>query len=402
MTGGIINMFATDEEGKAEGYHPLEPNAEFAIIVNEAKSVSPEIFRALRRCTGYNYWILVSTPGAPTGDFYKAFTTWKHKRRVTFFDCPHLSREEFDSERIELGEHSPLFRSKWLALFTTLGGNFVISGTAMERWRRFLDGKLIAKKFQDWPLRVGIDLAAGGDENVISVWRGNVQVALECFREVDTTKTANRIDGILSELQLQKAHEYIFADDGGVGHAIIDMLQTRGWQIKRVKNNHAARDKKNYKNRGAELWKKFARLVEECILIPLEDARQWEQLATRRHRNEDSTGKLGLERKAEAIADGLASPDRADATVLAFADVDIYKFLSESDDKAPSEGKLRFSAEQIQEMLYKQEFEKAYENVAGGKRIGGSLQMALKQQKDNKALPQILNIPARRNYNLWK
>lgn len=38
LSGSEIRLFATDEEGKAEGYHPIEPNAEFCIIVNEAKA----------------------------------------------------------------------------------------------------------------------------------------------------------------------------------------------------------------------------------------------------------------------------------------------------------------------------------------------------------------------------
>ena len=50
LTGSEIRLFATDEEGKAEGYHPLEPNAAMAIIINEAKSVAKEIYQALWRC----------------------------------------------------------------------------------------------------------------------------------------------------------------------------------------------------------------------------------------------------------------------------------------------------------------------------------------------------------------
>jgi hypothetical protein len=62
-TGSEIRMFATDEEGKAEGYHPLDPNAEMCLIVNEAKSVTEEIHKALGRCSGYNYWLEVSVTG---------------------------------------------------------------------------------------------------------------------------------------------------------------------------------------------------------------------------------------------------------------------------------------------------------------------------------------------------
>lgn len=360
LTGSIIQMFATDEEGKAEGYHPLEPNAEFAIIPNEAKSILPEIFRALRRCTGYNYWIDVSSPGEPNGDFYNHYNGWKNKRRVTFFDCPHLSRDDFDDDRKELGEHSPLFRSKWLALFTSFGGNFVIQESALSRLKRFLDKKLIDEKFIDWPLRIGIDLAAGGDESVISVWRGNKQIGLDTSREVDTTKTADWIaEKLSSKYKLPYLHEYIFADDGGIGHGIIDQLVRRGWNIKRVKNNSPARDKKSFKNRGAELWFKMARMVEEAVIIPLQDEKQWEQFGQRRYKKEDVSGKVGLERKAEAIADGLASPDRADAAVLAFTDVSLQDILAENYPSNPTGRaavKRRYTSEQVDDLFYGQEF----------------------------------------------
>lgn len=380
LSGSLIEMFATDEEGKAEGYHPLEPNSEFAIIVNEAKSVSPEIFRALRRCTGFNYWINVSTPGEPHGDFYKSFLNWPNKRRVTFFDCPHLSRQEFEEERLELGEHNPLFRSKWLALFTTIGGNFVVNQMAMEKLERLLKAKAIAEKFQSWPTRIGVDLAAGGDENVISVWRGNKQIDQLCFREIDTTKAADRIATYL-EKYVHKNHEHIFADDGGIGHAVIDMLVRKGWAIRRVKNNYAAHNKKDYKNRGAELWAKFARFIEEGVIIPIWDSRLIEQISTRRYKGkEGGVDKMQLESKAEAKADGLASPDRADAAVLAFTDVSIRSLLeAEVDVKAEELKTRRLTPEQIEEKI----FAGILEETRKSTRIRNSLSVALRHHEGN-------------------
>ena len=54
-TGSECRLFATDEPGKAEGYHPLVPGAEMAIVANEAKTIEDGIFQALSRCTGYNF-----------------------------------------------------------------------------------------------------------------------------------------------------------------------------------------------------------------------------------------------------------------------------------------------------------------------------------------------------------
>jgi len=349
LSGSEIRMFATDEEGKAEGYHPLEPGALFVIIVNEAKTVAPEIFRALRRCTGFTHWLNISTPGEPVGDFYYSFTHWPNARRITKYDCPHLSEEEFEADKIELGEHSPLFRSKWLALFTTIGGQTVVSQISLERLKQKLeDIKQIGKT---WPIRVGIDLSAGGDEIVLSAWRGNYEIKKVTFREIDTTLIAIRLDRELKDLGLQKDHEYIFADDGGVGHAIIDMLQEKGWHIRRVINQSTAHNKKDFRNRGAELAFKVARFIEECIIRPLNDPKTFEQAALRHYKKSD-TGitKITLESKAEAKARGVPSPDRFDAMVLAFTDVSLQMFFNGRVEEAPK-AKIHRTWEELEEAL---------------------------------------------------
>src|SRR5204863_301163 len=72
LTGSEIRLFATDEKGRAEGYHPMDTDSEMAIIVNEWKSVDDEITKALRRCTGFNYWLGISSAGEDSGAFYRA------------------------------------------------------------------------------------------------------------------------------------------------------------------------------------------------------------------------------------------------------------------------------------------------------------------------------------------
>jgi hypothetical protein len=60
-TGSEIKCFVTDDPGKAEGRHPFdEAGAEMAVIINEAKSITDEMFQAFSRFTGYNYWLEIS------------------------------------------------------------------------------------------------------------------------------------------------------------------------------------------------------------------------------------------------------------------------------------------------------------------------------------------------------
>ena len=341
LTGSVIYMFATDDPGKAEGHHPVAPGREMAIICNEAKNIPKEIFDALRRCTGFNYWIDVSSPGEPRGEFYSHFTHWPNKRRISYFDCPHQSPDEFEEDRRELGEFNPLFRSKWLALFTNIGGSYVVSQEKLEALRVKLLKDEVKPVLQSYALRVGIDIALSmnGDESVISIWRGNKQVAQKTFRIQDSTLLASAIEQELKRHNLPMTHAHIFADDGGVGRSVIDIMNRRGWRINRVLNQSASKNKKAYRNRGAQLWYKFARLIEEGILIfhNLKDRALFEQIASRKYK-ETTTGMdvLTLQSKKEMIAEGIKSPDRADAAVLAFTDIALEEFL-EAYDKALSD-----------------------------------------------------------------
>ncbi|HEX9232439.1 MAG TPA: hypothetical protein VF849_00030 [Blattabacteriaceae bacterium] len=355
LSGSEIILFATDEEGKAEGYHPLEPNSEMAIIVNEAKSVAPEIFRALRRCTGFNYWINVSTPGAPIGDFYKSFINWPNKKRVTFFDCPHQSRDEFDEDLKELGEFNPHFRSKWLALFTFIDGKYVLSHERLEKLRNKVKLNFI-KSFGN-EIRIGIDIAlsTNGDESVVSIFKGNKQIKQKTCRIKDATLLADFIDKELSEAKIPKDHPYIYGDDGGVGRAVIDILRKKKWMINRVLNQSAAKNKKQFRNRGAEIWSKFSRLVEEGVIILLDDDKLYSQLASRKYK-ESTAGidKLCLQSKLEMIAEGINSPDRADAAVLAFSNIKVLDFLDqfiEDESVKVEKDSTKMTPEEIEEQI---------------------------------------------------
>lgn len=396
LTGSEIRMFATDEAGKAEGYHPIKPGAEMAILVNEGKSVSEEIHNALRRCTGFNYWLEYSSPGEPVGFFYRAFTTWKHTLRVTSYDCPHLSREEIEDDKRDLGEHSALFRSKHLALFTSLGGQVIITNELVDKIRVAPPTYTIS----GWVKRIGIDLAAGGDENSICYTLGNKCLKETCFREVDTTITADRIERDLLDNNVPKNHEHIYADDGGIGHAIIDTLVRRGWNIKRIMNQWAASNRRQYGNRGAENWYRVKRILEEILFdVTTLTPKTIEQLTTRHYKQGSSGARIFLESKKEAKANGRPSPDRADAFILSLTGLTVDDFLkAKTVDIKPrghKDGEQSFTNIEDTKRYYEDsitygqfEGKNVQElNRFNGKRINGSLAVAM-----NRTIKKVIDI----------
>ncbi len=332
ISGSEIRLFATDEEGKAEGYHPIEPNAEMCIIVNEAKSVSPEIYRALRRCTGYNYWLDVSSPGEPTGDFHRHFTNWRHKYHIDYTKCEHHSDEERLEDLSQYGSENGYYRSKWMALFTSLDSNAVIPFEIVERVKALSKLKAIAFVSLQDKWRIGIDLAGGGAENAIVATKGNRIVRDKYFKEKDTMLAATIINHFLSvELSISPsaADTYdIYIDDNGIGRGTTDNLMNQGWTLSRIRNQSAASDKKAFLNLGAQNWFRCKRILEENLFIlDRDNDKLYEQLSNRYYKQQGTQGRIALEAKADAIAHGRPSPDRADAFVLALTGLTVDDFL---------------------------------------------------------------------------
>lgn len=340
-----IEMFATDEPGKAEGYHPHVDNGIFSYIADEAKSIADPIWQAIERCNGKSHWLNVSSPGQPQGRFYEFATSprwWT--RRVTAYECPHIKQEEIEGAKEAYGEHSAFFRSAYLAEFTSINESVVI------RYEHINRQYIAPPEWQDdGIIRAGVDLSAGGDENVVSVWRGNKQIGLEIFRVEDTRVTVNLLVAIFRKYGLKG--ENISIDDGYIGRAIIHSLRDHNYFVHSVNFGSRAANNIAYGNRGTELWFNFERHLPHLIL--LNDPVLRKQLPSRYYKTSDTSGKILLESKREAKANGHNSPDRADATVLAFANVPIGYFNTGSiqiaREKIP--GTIEYGLEAIRKLI---------------------------------------------------
>lgn len=324
ITKSFIDLFATDEPRKAEGRHPLRPGAEFAIIVDEAKSVSDDIYEALERCKGATRRVEISSADDCTGYFYNTWLNEKYKcyrRKVTAFECPHITPEEISETIVKYGADSPFVRASIYSEFVSVQEQTVISRDVLLRCVR-----IASCPTSFGPLVGGLDLAAGGDESVLSVWNGNMQVGLHVFpTDPYTPNTVARIQEVFKLYKGKLDPANVNADDGGVGRGIIDQLYEKGLKVTRVLNQARPWDVTRYANRGTELWFTFKRFIEEYQVHFLLDENGkmdetlFSQLCHRYTKKIDNTGKIRLESKAEARKQGHPSPDRADATVLAWA-----------------------------------------------------------------------------------
>lgn len=308
-------MFSTDNAGRAEGHHALDPEtAPLMFVLDESKSIPDFIFQAVDRC-GPQFLLLSSSPGPDSGQFYRALheeSALYYGVRVTSMMCPHIKEEKRERDRIKYGENHPVYRSMHLAEFTEAEGLYVLAKGALRKCQdeppAYIPGPMVAF----------CDFAAGGDENTLAIRDGN-RVWLEAaWREADTIQAVRRFISLLEARGLTPSQ--VFADESGLGHVMCDAFKDEGWPINRVNNGapplalgRKEGERDVYANRGAEIWFQAARKIErqEIILEGL-DPTSFAQMTSRKAIFKEGS-KLALEAKEDMAARGLSSPDRADA-----------------------------------------------------------------------------------------
>lgn len=321
--------FSTDEGGRFEGWHGntdelyqlFEHDGPLLIVVDEAKSVLQTIFDAIDRCT-YQHLLLASSCGPAMGEFYKS-----HTDNARFFQalhapaslCPHADHAKNLELIQKLGLNHPLVRSKVFAEFMTNAAGVIVSRAWLDRNR----ANPAMKQGSD--VNAFCDFAAGGDENVFALRRGNLVTIPAAWRERDTMKACGEFILHFRKAGFTPETAYLIAgDDDGLGHVVIDRLHELGWKIRRESNGSTADSKEDYQNRGAETWYEGAVKIEKNeIILPADDVLS-AQLSCRTGRN-DSAGRLAVESKEDMRKRGLESPDRADAVLGAMRGAKSYK-----------------------------------------------------------------------------
>ena len=305
--------FSTSEGGRFEGWHRTGPTSNLLMIVDEAKTVPDGIAEAISRCQPSRL-ILMSSPGATEGFFYRAFT--KEARlwetfTCTSYDCPHIPESWINEQFDRYGKDHPLVRSMVFGEFMDIGEESVV-----------VPYNSLQHCLTNPPTHIGkdktafCDFAAGGDENVLAIRVGNKIDKLLCWTQKDTMAAVGRF---IMEFQRNGLKpEDIYADAGGLGIPMCDALAEAGWGVHRVNNGERAFDDRHFANRGAEIWFKAARSIELCEIILPDDDLLHSQMTTRRSKP-NSKGKLQLEPKDQMRSRGLPSPDRADAVLGAIS-----------------------------------------------------------------------------------
>lgn len=308
--GGFALGFSTDDAGRAEGWHPKIGNTEdpVMVIVDEAKTVPDAVFEAFDRCTRvFELW--VSSPGAPRGQFYDAFGVNRAHhwvRKVTSRECPHIDPAKRARDLEKYGADHPTYRSMHEAEFTEDTDRLVLDAMRLARAqegqpRRDERGEIVAF----------CDFAAGRDENVLAVRRGNHARIVRAWVEKDTVQACREFLNLFVREGI-KPHQ-VWGDADGLGVGFCDQMAEQGWPINRFRGGQASSEPEEYANVIAEVWHVGAREIERGrVHVGQVDPQTARQLTTRRS-EWDAKGRLRVEDKEKMAKAGLRSPDRADA-----------------------------------------------------------------------------------------
>lgn len=308
--GSKVLGFSASDEGKAEGFHAIDHSeGPLIYIVDEAKTVSDGIFTAVDRCQP-TLLIYVSSAGGKVGAFYRSQTSARSNffcHKVTVDDCPHIGKATVDDIVKKYGADHPFTRSMLYSEFMGDDEDCVISSSILDKC--YASG---LKESKEPEIHAFCDFAAGGDENVLALRKGNKISIEDVWTDRDTMRACGRFIQNFNRLKLKP--EFISSDDGGVGHAINDRLAELGWHVNRVNNGAKASDPFVWANKGSEIWDRGRKLIDDCKIILPDDSVLREQLVNRKWAR-SSDGKLRLESKEDLKRRGGHSPDRADAVL---------------------------------------------------------------------------------------
>ena len=304
-SGSRIYGFSTDDPGRFEGWH----NENLLVLCDEAKSIPDAIFEAIERCQPCRR-LLMSSPGRRQGRFYEAFTSRRSFYRqfsVPAQQCSHIPEKWIQDQIAQYGSDSPLVRSMIHAEFPgTETENVVIPLSDLE--------KCLATPptVEAGETHAFCDFAAGGDENVLAIRRGNRIEIVKAWRERDTMAAVGEFVRLFRQAGLQP--KQISADASGLGLPMCDRFREVGWDLHRIRNEKQATKPEAYMNLGAEIWFEGARKIQTQDIALPQDRLLHQQLVARRY-SVNSRGQLQLEPKEHLQARGLPSPDRADAAL---------------------------------------------------------------------------------------
>jgi len=341
-----ILCYATDEPGKAEGFHPVGKGRKMCIFCSEDKTIPDEINDAINKCSGYTHRVHASTPGKSFGHFYdycnmaikrslltrvtEVGTTDWIEYHITSDMCPHLPKDykEKAAKNIPGGAASAAYKSQVDAEFGGDDGEMVVIPFSYI-WQS--NRKMFNTEwFREDHNTGGFDSGDGGAESALTVRNGNKHIITIGFK-------FKHLISLFKDYELDHPKSRINGDCVGIGKIILDQLRARGWKNVRYLDSRASASRPSvFKNRNAEIWFNVRQLFTKHEIIKNEDRILDKQLGSRHYKLIDGKIHQMLSKKEE-FSKGFPSPDRADSFNYCFWNYESKIDQTSEECKAPFE-----------------------------------------------------------------
>jgi phage terminase large subunit len=300
-----------------QGFH----SENILFLIDEASGVAENVFQVAEGAlsTEGAFVVMAANPTREEGYFYDSHHKMRERWAALHWDgeqSPMVSRQYVDDMRAKYGVDSPIYQVRVKGNFATAtDGVIPLSLCEAARVRE-------VQPIASAPVIWGLDVARFGDDSTaLAKRKGNVQ--LEPCREwygKDTMQTAGLI-----KLEYDGAKEkpsVINVDVIGIGSGVVDRLSELGLPVKGVNVAESASACEQYNRLRDELWFLGREWLEarDCRLA--DDDELIGELVTPKFQIL-SSGKIKVESKDELKKRGVASPNRADAWLLTFAELGI-------------------------------------------------------------------------------
>jgi hypothetical protein len=338
--------FSSSRGVNAQGFH----GKRVLILVDEAIGITGDVWDAIEgiRAAGDVRIAKFCNPTVPSGpvfeDFTKLRSTPGHTTiTISAFDTPNLegltleSLMELPEDQLDYapfpwltrrrwvremyhkwGPENPRFRARVLGEFPSQSQWAVFSLEWIERARREPTEAEIKACDRSY-IQVGVDVAAGGDDETTACARVNgIILARTAWHEDDPR---GKVAAWISKLKLLKwPLGPVVVDTTGVGYYMAKHLVDCGFSVYGFKAGGQPLDPAQFANAKAEAYFRLREGYKDNYISHMTEAIDDDceaQLCAVEYR-ELSRGQIQVEPKEDARKRGVQSPDRAEAEIMAF------------------------------------------------------------------------------------
>lgn len=320
LVGAESESFAVARTARPERPEALQGfhSENLLFVLDEASGIPEKVFEVAEGAlsTDGAFVVMAANPTRESGYFFESHNRMRERWSALHWDgekSPLVSAQYVADMRKKYGADSPIYQVRVRGNFAT-----AVDGVIALELCEAAKARDVAPT--DAPLVWGVDPARFGDDSTgFAVRCGNTQPApTEEWRDKDTMQTVGIIKQRYDAAKVKP--DTIAVDVIGIGAGVVDRLKELNLPVVGINVAESAAASDRYNRMRDELWWRGREWLEakDCRLA--DDDALIGELTTPKY-SILSSGKIKVEGKDELRKRGVASPNRADAWLLTFADL---------------------------------------------------------------------------------